>query len=51
MEVKNMGKNREQNQQQTHDESLMDRVDEAFDNMVEDVKNMVQDTDQNRQKK
>lgn len=40
-----MEKNKEQ---QTNNESLMDRVDEAFDDMVEDVKNMVQDSDQNQ---
>lgn len=43
----------EKNKNQQNGESLMDRVDEAFDDMVEDVKNMVQDRDQeeNSQKK
>lgn len=41
-----MEKNKEQSQQ--NGESLMDRVDEAFDDMVEDVKNMVQDQDERK---
>lgn len=41
MEVLEVEKNNHENQHQNNDESLMNKVNEAFDDMVEDVRKMV----------
>jgi len=39
---------KKQENEQNNDDSLMQRVNQAFDHMVQDVKDMVQDNEQNQ---